>query len=112
MTSAAPRLTTVMPGLAADLVEMLRADRAGGAIVEQLGTVPYMGRCPCGPECRNILTAPLGSPAGYLVTLARRGDPAVWLSFDPPPSAGNLTSVEVLDDSLLSAAARREVNAV
>ncbi|MES9540628.1 hypothetical protein [Actinomadura sp. NPDC000600] len=112
MTSAAPRLVTVMRGLAADLVEMLRSDRAGGAVIEQLGTLPCTGRCPYSPECRNILTAPLGSPAGYLVTLERRGDPAVWLSFDSPPSVGNLTSVEVLDDSLLSAAARREVNAV
>ncbi|MFI0446829.1 hypothetical protein [Actinomadura sp. 6N118] len=90
-----PRLVEVFPGLAADIVHLLRADGDGDSLADTVEDLPFHGRCTCGATCANLLTAPVGSPCPYLVELGHGDEVAILLSLDATATA--ITAIEVLD---------------
>ena len=89
-----PRLVDVFPGLAADIVELLRADD-GDSLADTVEDLPFLGRCTCTPTCSVLLTAPAGSPSPYVAELGHGDEVAIWLNLDPTATA--ITGIEVLD---------------
>lgn len=99
-----PRLVDVFPELAAEIVELLRADD-DDALADVVGDLRYLGPCTCSPTCSNLLTAPAGSSGFSMAQLGRDGEDVIWLSLDPTMTT--ITDIEVLDGRDLGPAAGR-----
>ncbi|MFD5566509.1 hypothetical protein [Streptomyces cadmiisoli] len=98
-----PLFAETFPGLAADILRLLDDDDA--VLIEQIPTLRYHGVCTCTPTCRNLLTAPQGSPTPYLCQLDEHDEAVIWLSLDPTASV--IVDIEVLDGRDLGPGARR-----
>ncbi|MFF1441890.1 hypothetical protein [Streptomyces sp. NPDC058295] len=98
-----PLLADVFPELTADILRLLDPEET--VLIEQVPTLRYHGVCTCSPTCRNLLTAPQGSPTPYLCELTEHDEPVVWLNLDPTATA--IVAIEVLDGRDLGSAAQR-----
>ncbi|WP_330304658.1 MULTISPECIES: hypothetical protein [unclassified Streptomyces] len=88
-----PLLADVFPQLTADILRLLDPDDT--VLIKQIPTLRYYGACTCTPTCRNLLTAPQGSPTPYVCQLEENDEAVMWLSLDP--SATVIVTIEVLD---------------
>jgi hypothetical protein len=98
-----PLLADVFPELTADILRLLDSDDT--VLIEQIRTLRYYGVCTCTPTCRNLLTAPQGSPTPYLCELMEDDEVVIWLSLDP--TATVIVDIEILDGRDLGPAAQR-----
>ncbi|MER6950710.1 hypothetical protein ABT294_42500 [Nonomuraea sp. NPDC000554] len=100
-----PRLAEVFPGLAADIIALLRAEDEGDPLADTVEDLLFYGVCTCTPTCTNLLTALPGSSGFWVVQLERDGEDVIWLSLNP--TATVITDIEVLDGRDLGAAGHR-----